>query len=189
MKAEEILNVLNLLENLKCVTRHSWSSTGRIESVAEHSWRMAVFAYLLKFDLPEMNIDRLIIMCLFHDLGEAITGDIPVFEKEKSDENVERQAVEKIIKMMGNNLNNELAKVFDELYENQTIEAKVCHALDKLECIIQHNEADIKTWLPVEYELQVMYGWEDVKCSKKLKELRQLLKKISQKKIEISKGD
>ena len=81
MEAGKFLDLMHLAENLKNNTRHSWTSTGRRESVAEHSWRLTVMAYFVKDEFPEADIDRVIRMCMFHDMGEAFTGDIPAFEK------------------------------------------------------------------------------------------------------------
>ncbi|MGN1313672.1 MAG: HD family hydrolase [Lachnospiraceae bacterium] len=61
--------------------KHADTSTGRRESVAEHSWRVTLMAMLLEDEFPDIDINRVIRMCLIHDLGEAFTGDIPAFEK------------------------------------------------------------------------------------------------------------
>lgn len=90
MDIRAYLNFLAVAEKLKCNTRHSWTSTGRHESVAEHSWRLALMAYLVRDEFPELDMDRVIQMCLFHDMGEAVTGDIPAFEKSQADEETEK---------------------------------------------------------------------------------------------------
>ena len=66
-------------ERLKCSLRHSWTSSGRQESVAEHSWRLALLAALVSDAFPGLDRERLLLLCLFHDIGEAFTGDIPAF--------------------------------------------------------------------------------------------------------------
>ena len=81
MKPNELLQILRVAEKLKCNTRHSYTSTGRHESVAEHSWRIALMAMLLTPEFPEADMNKVIRMCLIHDLGEAFTGDIPTFLK------------------------------------------------------------------------------------------------------------
>ena len=85
MKPEELLDILSVAEKLKCNTRHSDTSSGRRESVAEHSWRLALMAMLVGPEFPEADRDRVIRMCLIHDLGEAFTGDIPAFDKTAAD--------------------------------------------------------------------------------------------------------
>ena len=81
MKPREYIEFLNKIEKLKCNTRHSWTSSGRCESVAEHSWRLSVMALLCADEFPKLDIDKVVKMCLIHDFGEAVTGDIPSFFK------------------------------------------------------------------------------------------------------------
>ena len=77
MNYRNYITFLNTIEKLKCNTRHSWTSTGRQESVAEHSWRLAVMAMLCADEYPDLDMNKVIKMCLIHDFGEALTGDIP----------------------------------------------------------------------------------------------------------------
>ena len=81
MKPVELLEILHTAERLKDVTRHSYTSGGRHESVAEHSWRIALMAFWMKDEFPDVDIDKVIRMCLIHDLGECFIGDIPTFAK------------------------------------------------------------------------------------------------------------
>ena len=85
MKPKELLEILSVAEKLKCNTRHCYTSSGRRESVAEHSWRTSLMAMLLTKEFPEADMDKVIRMCLIHDMGEAFTGDIPTFEKTGAD--------------------------------------------------------------------------------------------------------
>ena len=85
MEPAKLLDILSVAEKLKCNTRHSYTSSGRKESVAEHSWRLALMALLLRDEFPEADMDRVLRMCIIHDLGEAFTGDIPAFEKSEGD--------------------------------------------------------------------------------------------------------
>ena len=86
MEPATLLDLLHTAGRLKDTTRHCYTPDGRHESVAEHSWRLALMAFWLKDEFPELDINRVIQMCLIHDLGEAFTGDIPVFDKTDSDE-------------------------------------------------------------------------------------------------------
>ena len=158
MEPKEFLAFLARLEKLKCNTRHSWTSSGRHESVAEHSWRLAMLAMLLKDALPEVDMDKVLRMCLIHDVGEAVTGDIPSFQKTDANEETERQAIAELLSPLPDGLRGELTALFAEMDALATPEARVYKALDKLEVVVQHNEAPLDTWLPLEYELNQTYG-------------------------------
>ena len=83
MSPETFLAILTRAGRLKTATRHCWTASGCQESVADHSWRMALMALLLSKEpeFRELDLDRVIRMCLIHDLGECFTGDIPSFLK------------------------------------------------------------------------------------------------------------
>lgn len=91
MEPRELLNALAIVERLKDTTRHCYTSKGRHESVTEHSWMMTVMAFLMINEFPEANMNKVIQMYIIHDLGECFTGDIPVFMKNKENENVEER--------------------------------------------------------------------------------------------------
>lgn len=182
MEIRTFLDFLDLAEKLKCNTRHSWTSSGRHESVAEHSWRLALMAYLLRDEFPEADISKVIVMGLVHDLGEAVTGDIPAFVKTKQDEAVEAGAVEGLLSELPHPCREELGVLFAEMEERSTVEAKLYKALDKLEALIQHNEADLSTWLPLEYDLQMTYGTEECEFSEYMRRLRDTVREDSRRK-------
>ncbi|MDO4323269.1 MAG: HD domain-containing protein [Lachnospiraceae bacterium] len=189
MEYRELLDFLAIAEKLKCNTRHSWTSSGRHESVAEHSWRLALMAYLLKDEFPGTDISKVIVMGLFHDMGEAVTGDIPAFEKTQSDVATEDDAVEGLLSKLPAGQREELQTLFAEMKALETEEAKLYKALDKLEAVIQHNEADVSTWLPLEYELQMTYGTEECAFSDYIKGLRDTVREDSRIKAEREKPD
>jgi len=183
MNTRDILRFLNIAEKLKCELRHSWTSTMRQESVAEHSWRLCIFSWLLKERLPEYDMDKVMKMCLFHDLGEALAGDVPSFYKNEKDEKREEDAIKNILSMLDGGLRTELEELFIEMKEQKSKEAKLFKALDKLEAVIQHNEAPIESWIPLEFELNKTYGSEEVKGIQILEELRELARKDTISKI------
>ena len=156
--ARQFTDFLNRVEKLKSVRRHCVTADGEPETVAAHTWRTALMAYLLKDELGDIDIDRVIRMCLIHDIGEAVTGDIPTFEKNGGHERTERQAVEDLLGGLPGALAEELKALFAEMDALETKEAKVYKALDRREAVISHNESDISTWLPLEYELQQTYA-------------------------------
>lgn len=183
MEIKKLINFVGLIEKLKCNTRHSWTTSGRKESVAEHSFMLALMAYLVKDAFPEADINKVIIMCLLHDFGEAVTGDVPAFEKTDNDETLEEQAIIKLLKELPEEQEKEMADLFQEMKEMETLEAKLCKGLDKMEAVLQHNEASIDTWLPLEYDLQLTYGEAEVAFSPYLMSLKQQLNEDTKRKI------
>ena len=182
MKPSEFITIMDLAERLKNNTRHSWTSSGRRESVAEHSWRLMLMAYFVKDEFPEADIDKVLRMCMVHDMGEAFTGDIPAFEKTREDEAREADQVGRWLKSLAEPYRTELGTLFDEMERQETTEARIYKALDKLEALIQHNEAPLATWLPLEYELQLNYGVEAAEFSDYMRQLREEVKLDSVKK-------
>lgn len=186
MKPREYIDFLNRIEKLKCNTRHSWTSDGRHESVAEHCWRLGVMAMLCADEYPDVDIDKVIKMCLIHDLGESITGDIPAFNKNADDRIAEKKAVELLVSLLPETLQNEFSVLFSEMYEMNTAEAKLYKSLDNLEALISHNEADLATWLPNEYHDNLVYGQENCEWSDWTKALKEEIRIDSVRKIESS---
>lgn len=188
MTPRELLDILSVAEKLKHTTRHSVSKDGRWESVAEHSWRAALMALLLKDELDGIDIDRVIKMCLIHDLGEAFTGDIPTFLKTPEDGEKEEALLCRWVTDLPRNVRESLRPLFDEMERMETPEAKAYKAIDKLEALIQHNESGRETWLPLEDDLQLTYGIKECGCDTYLNRLRQLVKEDSQKLIDEGTG-
>ena len=183
MDNHALLAFLSLAEKLKCNLRHSWTSSGRQESVAEHSWRLCLFSWLLRSDFPELDMDKVLLMCLFHDIGEAVTGDIPSFLKTSQHDTDATEARGGVLKMLDPPLSDELASPFSEMQEQKTKEARLFKALDKLEVILQHNEAPLETWIPLEYELNLTYADENVREFPVLESFRKELKEMTLKHI------
>ena len=183
MTQRELINFLQLIGKLKVNTRHCWTTEDRQESVAEHSWRLAMMAMLCKDEYPELDIDKVIKMCLIHDLGEAVTGDIPAFVKTQEDEQNEENALLQLLSALPEDMQKEFIALFSEMNERKTPEAKLFKSLDNLEALISHNEADISTWLPNEYELNLVYGKENCEWSEWTRKLREQIKQDSIDKI------
>ena len=183
MKPAKLLNILSVAEKLKCHTRHCSTSSGRPESVAEHSWRTALMAMLTASAVPEADMDKVIRMCLIHDLGEAFTGDIPSFDKTEADSKTEELALRQWVQTFPSPEREEWLALYEEMEAQQTQEAQIYKALDKLEAVIQHDESDISTWLPLEYDLQLEYGRENVQFSPYLQQLKMEIDDVTRKKI------
>lgn len=187
MKPKELLEILSVAERLKCNTRHCYTSSGRHESVAEHSWRISLMAMLLTDEFPEADMNKVIRMCLIHDLGEAFTGDIPTFDKTDADTETEDRVLANWVATLPDAARKEFTQLLSEMDALETLEAKIYKALDKVEAIIQHNESDISTWLPLEYDLQLTYGVDNMKFSPYFQALRAQIDDWTRRKIAQSK--
>ena len=183
MDPRKFIEIMATAEQLKKTFRHSYTLDDRRESVAEHCWRLSFMALLLEKDFPEIDISKVIKMCLLHDMGEAFTGDIPAFDKTVNHEIQESTALQNWLQTLPAETAADFRNLYDEMDALQTSEAKLYKALDKLEALIQHNEADIRTWLPLEYDLQLTYGNEDCSFDPKIKALRDHVREDSINKI------
>lgn len=183
MEIRALLEILHTAERLKDTLRHCDTSGGRRESVAEHCWRCALAAYFLRDEFPEADMNKVIAMCLVHDLGECFTGDIPVFAKTAAHEQTEAARLETWLASLPQPYSDELRALFAEMQALETKEAKLFKALDGLEALIQHNEADIASWLPNEYALQLTYADDRMTFSPYLQALREAVREDSAKKI------
>ena len=183
MEPKTLLSILHQAEKLKCVTRHCDTSSGRRESVAEHSWRLALMAMLVGEAFPQLDMDKVIRMCLIHDLGEAFTGDIPAFDKNPDHRVLEQQRLNGWIETFPQPAKGEFQHLLEEMNAMQTDEARLYKALDNLEAVIQHDESDISTWLPLEYDLQLAYGADKVTFSPYLQALKAEIDDMTRRKI------
>ena len=183
MTPHELLTLLHTAEKLKDTTRHCDTSGGRRESVAEHSWRLTLMAFFLRSEFPHLDMDKVMRMCLVHDLGECFTGDIPSFLKTDSDTAREDALLSRWVSNLPAPYNTELAALYAEMDALDTEEAKLYKALDKLEAVIQHNEAALSTWLPREYDLNLTYANENVAFSPYLTALRAAIRQETEEKI------
>ena len=129
-------------------------------------------AMLCADEYPQLDMDKVIRMCLIHDLGEAFTGDIPTFWKTEADTEKEDAVFDSWVQTLPEETRREFSALLSEMNALETVEAKIYKALDKMEAVIQHNESDISTWLPLEYDLQLRYGGENVKFSPWFRELK-----------------
>jgi putative hydrolases of HD superfamily len=188
-KLTSILQVLKLAERLKFELRHSYTSNGRQESVAEHTWRMSLMAVLIE-PLLNQKIDtaRMLKMIIIHDLVEAEARDISALDvlrdpsiKIRKVEN-EKRAIENLRNALIDTNGQEIHDLFYEFENKETYEAKVANALDKLEVQLQHNEADISTWEEIEYDMCYMMD-KHVLFDTTLTELKNLIEQAAELKM------
>lgn len=183
MDVRRFIAFMGIMERLKDAPRHCWTSGGRRESVAEHSWRVALMAYLMKDEYPDLDMEKVIVMGLIHDMGEALTGDIPTFEKTDAHRLTERQALDQLLDTLPDLWPGQLKALFDEMEALETPEAKLYKSLDRMEAILAHNESPIETWLPLEYDLNLVYGVDSAEFSPYTRALRKTMIEDTQAKI------
>ena len=167
-----ILGFLRNAERLKCVTRSGWTTAGERESVAAHTWRLTLMAAVLAERVPGIDVARLLRICLIHDLGEALRGDIPAPEQAATGGKAvhERADLLEVLAPLPTRLRDELVGLWDEYEAARTPEARLAKGLDKLETILQHtqgaNPADF------DYGFNLDYGRQYTAAPPLLAELR-----------------
>lgn len=139
---EGTLEFLRSAEQLKNTLRSSWTSTGQPESVAQHTWRLCLMALLFADHDPAVDFARLVRICIIHDLGEAIGGDIPAVEQTAGTSKAaqEREDLLLLLRPLPARLRDEIVALWDEYEAAVSPEARLAKALDKLETILQHNQ-------------------------------------------------
>ncbi|HEX6981549.1 MAG TPA: HD domain-containing protein [Balneolaceae bacterium] len=178
MDTEELKSILNFIrksEGLKNTIRSGHTSTGRAESVAEHTWRLCLMALMLEKGFPGVDISRVIKICIVHDLGEAINGDIPAPSQTDSGDKSEseRKDLLQLVDCLPDQLQKEIVALWDEYEEASTAEAKTAKALDKLETIMQHNQG--KNPENFDYAFNLDYGKKYTSDHPVISSIRQIL--------------
>ena len=190
---EKLLNFFHRLEKLKYTLRHSWLSDGRRESVAEHTWRSAFMAMLMCEEIPDVNKSRVIEMLIVHDLGEISEGDIPAFlkdeEKREQVDRVEEKAIDELTREIHPQTRTYIRSLCEEYKKGSTVEAKIAKAIDKMEALLQHNEADISTWIDLEYSYNLTYGQKECRYNDYLKECIKLINNETKAKVQDAKDN
>lgn len=183
MVPRTLIDILNVAERLKDTTRHCYTKNGRKESVAEHSWMATLMAFFIRDEFPEADMDKVIRMCIIHDMGEAFTGDIPSFYKTKEHEEKEENLLYNWVNTLPEPYKTEMFDLYEEMAERKTLEAKIYKAIDNLEAVIQHNISDLSTWIPTEHELNKTYGNDKVTFSEYFMALREEIRKDTMEKL------
>lgn len=140
-RLQGILEFLQEAERLKDTLRSGSTRQGRAESTAEHSWRLSLMLLLFERELAGIDFLKLLKLCLIHDLGEAISGDVPAPLQQDGDrrEERERKDFQTLCTGLPADLASELLALWDEYARAQTPEARLAKAFDKLETILQHH--------------------------------------------------
>ncbi|WP_127599466.1 HD domain-containing protein [Nitratireductor alexandrii] len=135
-----IIAFVQAAERLKDTLRSGVTSKGRAESTAEHSWRLCLLALLFERELAGRDLLRLLKLCIVHDLGEAISGDVPAIHQAGDDGRAERERadLETLCAPLPDDLRAEMLALWDEYNAALTPEAVLAKGFDKLETMLQH---------------------------------------------------
>lgn len=175
-----ILEFLRAAEALKVNKRSGHTSAGEQESVAEHTWRLCLMAMVLQPSVPEVDFARLVRICIVHDLGEAIGGDIPAPEQARRAESGEgakgadeRRDLVQLVAPLPAAQRKEILALWDEYEAARTPEARLAKALDKLETILQHTQG--KNPPGFDYRFNLDYGRQHTASPPVIAALREVL--------------
>lgn len=149
------------IDKVKNVFRQTHlSGKGRRENDAEHSWHMAVMAYLLKeYANEEIDITKVMIMCLIHDIVEIDAGDTYAYDSDglQTQKSREEAAKQRIFSMLPEEQKKEFTAIFDEFEAYETAEAKFAHAMDNIQPLILNNSNDGGDWREHEVTSEQIY--------------------------------
>lgn len=179
-RLEAILAFVQAAEKLKDTLRSGITSQGRAESTAEHSWRLCLMAMLFDRELGEFDRLKLLKLCIVHDLGEAISGDVPATQQVAGDGRAarERAALVALCAPLPADLRDELVALSDEYSAAASPEAILAKGFDKLETMLQHligkNAPDF------DYRFNLDYGTKHTVRHPLLKALRGLVDRETQ---------
>ena len=137
------------------------SGHGRNENDAEHAWHMAVMAYVLReYANEEVDIAKVMLMCLIHDIVEIDAGDTYAYDEEglRTQKAREDAAKERIFSILPEDQKNELVAVFDEFEEYRTAEARFAHAMDNLQPLLLNNSNGGGDWREHGVTAATVYG-------------------------------
>ena len=150
------------IDKMKNIFRQTHlSGNGRNENDAEHSWHMAVMAYLFKeYANEEIDIAKVMLMCLIHDIVEIDAGDTYAYDAEslKTQKAREDAAKERIFSMLPEEQAREFIEIFDEFEACETSESKFAHAMDNIQPLILNDSNDGGDWREHNVTVAQIYG-------------------------------
>ena len=172
-----VIEFLRAAEQLKNTTRTSWTSSGAQETVAAHTWRLCLMSLLFERNFPDVDIAKLIKICIIHDLGEAIGGDISAVEQQQRPAKAEQERADllELLAPLPTHLRADITALWDEYEAASSREAKLAKALDKLETIMQHNQGQNPAGF--DYRFNLGYGRQYTVGDPVIEAVRELLDK------------
>jgi putative hydrolase of HD superfamily len=171
-RLSQILTFLQAAESLKSTLRSGYTSSGRPESVAEHTWRLCLLVLVLAPEFPKVDAHRLMKICLVHDLGEVLQGDIPA---PLQDPNIDKSQSEwedllELLSPLPELQRGEILELWEEYEQAATPEAKLAKAFDKLETLLQHTQGQNPP--DFDYAFNLDYGRRYTELNVQTRQLR-----------------
>lgn len=175
MELKKFVAFIEESEKLKSVVRTAWTSKGRRESTAEHSWRLALLVGVLSDSFPELDLSKMLMMSLIHDIGEIYEGDISAASRPDKEAKyaAEYQAARSVFAILPEPQAGRMMELWMEYNDASTPEAKLVKALDKAETILQHNQGENPP--DFNYRFNLEYGKEYFESDDTLKLLRSMI--------------
>ncbi len=169
------LDFIRSAERLKNVLRSGFTSSGRAESTPEHTWRLCLLVMVFQDSLPELNFERVLKLCVVHDLGEALHGDVPAVHQTCASQKAgnERADLLELLAPLPAHLQQEFVELWDEYEAGASPEAAAVKAFDKIETIIQHNQGNNPAHF--DYAFNLGYGSKYTSATPLLREIRKLI--------------
>ncbi|AWB21668.1 HD domain-containing protein [Methylobacterium currus] len=151
------LDFLQRAEALKSTLRSGYAASGRQESTAEHTWRLCLMVMVLADGVEGIDALKLFKMCLVHDLGEAVGGDIPATDPRAADKTAqERRDLQALTAPLPPTRRDEILSLWEEYEAGTSPEAILAKGFDKLETILQHNQG--RNPPGFDYAFNLVYG-------------------------------
>ncbi len=169
------LTFLREAERLKSVLRSAYTSTGAQESTAAHSWRLCLMAMVFESEFAALNMGKLLKLCVLHDLGEALHGDVPAILQHQNPNKsaIERADLQTLMQTLPPPLFAEFMGLWEEYENASSAEARIVKGLDKLETILQHNQGINPPGF--DYAFNLGYGQKYMDAHPLLLQIRALL--------------
>lgn len=139
----------------------SLSGHGRKENDAEHAWHMAIMAYILReYANEEVDITKVMLMCLIHDIVEIDAGDTYAYDAEglKTQKAREDAAKQRIFSMLPDDQKTEFISLFDEFEQAESAEARFAHSMDNLQPLMLNNSNGGSDWIEHGVTADKVYG-------------------------------
>ncbi|MBD8877433.1 HD domain-containing protein [Roseibium polysiphoniae] len=175
-----IIDFIQAAEALKDTLRSGRTGQGRAESTAEHTWRLCLMTLLFEADLADIDVLKLLKICVIHDLAEAISGDVPAPSQSSDDGRAarERQDLLTLCKALPEDLSAEVVALWDEYAEAKSPEAILAKGFDKIETMLQHVKG--RNAPDFDYAFNLGYGREATDRHPLLRNLRLLADNLTQ---------